>query len=71
MTCTVKVKNGRIWPPPRVELPDGTELRLTIPNSLSQASFAERYATHIGIADDLPADLAANLYHYVHGHRKK
>jgi len=54
-----------------MELPDGAEVRLTIPDSLSQPSFAERYAAYIGVADDLPRDLAANLDHYVHGHRKK
>ena len=71
MTCTVKVKDGSIRLPPGMELPDGAEVRLTIPDSLSQPSFAERYAAYIGVADDLPRDLAANLDHYVHGHRKK
>ena len=71
MTCTVKVKDGSIRLPPGVDLPDGAEVRLTIPDSPSQASFAERYAAYIGIADDLPSDLAANLDHYVHGHPKK
>ena len=54
-----------------MELPDRAEGRLTTPDSLSQPSFAERYAAYIGVADDLPRDLAANLDHYVHGHRKK
>lgn len=71
MTCTVKVKDGTIRLPPGVELPDGAEVRLTIPDVASQASFAERYAGYIGVLDDLPPDLAANLDHYVHGHRKK
>lgn len=61
MTCTVKVANGTIKLPPGVELPDGAEVRLTIPDSPAQASFAERYAAYIGVAEDLPADLAANL----------
>jgi hypothetical protein len=71
MTCTVKVKDGTIRLPPGVELPDGAEVRLTIPDEAGQASFAERYAGYIGVVDDLPPDLAANLDHYVHGHRKK
>ena len=71
MTCTVKVKDGAIRLPPGVELPDGAEVRLTIPDSVSPPSFAERYAAYIGVAADLPPDLAANLDHYVHGHRKK
>ena len=65
---------AREWPgdaPPGVELPDGAEVRLTIPDSGSQPSFAERYAAYIGVAEDLPSDLAANLDHYVHGRRKK
>jgi hypothetical protein len=70
MTCNVKVANGVIRLPPGVNLPDGAEVRLTIPDSLAPASFAERYAAYIGVADDLPADLATNLDHYVHGHRK-
>jgi len=38
---------------------------------VTQPSFAERYTDYIGIASDLPADLAANLDHYIHGHEKK
>lgn len=60
VTCTVKVKDGSVRLPPGMELPDGAEVRLTIPDSLSQPSFAERYAAYIGVADDLPRDLAAN-----------
>ena len=71
MTCTVKVKDGAIRLPPGVVLPDGAEVRLTIPDPVSQPSFAERYAAYIGVAEDLPPDLAANLDHYVHGHGKR
>ena len=71
MTCTVKVKDGAIPLPPGVELSDGAEVLLTIPDSVAQPSFAERYAAYIGVAADLPPDLASNVDHYVHGHRKK
>ena len=71
MTCTVKVKDGAVQLPAGVELPDGAEVRLIIPDSAPPPSFAERYAAYIGVAEDLPPDLAANLDHYVHGHRKK
>jgi hypothetical protein len=71
MICTVKVANGAVVLPPGVNLPDGAEVRLTIPDSQAQPSFAERYAAYIGVADDLPADLAANLDHYIHGQTKK
>jgi hypothetical protein len=71
MTWTVKVANGAIKLPPGVQLPDGAEVQLTIPNPQTQQSFAERYAAYIGVAGDLPEDLAANLDHYAHGHPKK
>ncbi len=70
MTCTVKSAGGKLTLPAGLELPDGTEVQLTIPDSLAPPSFAERYAAYIGAAEDLPADLAANLDHYLHGHRK-
>ena len=71
MTCKVKVENGAIRLPPGLQLPDGAEVQLIIPDSAANGSFAERYAAYIGAADDLPADLAQNLDHYVHGHRRK
>ncbi len=72
MTCTVKVANGSVPLPPGVELPDGAEVQLIIPDATAQpTSFADRYAAYIGAADDLPADLSSNLDHYVHGHGRK
>lgn len=71
MICTVKVENGTIRLPPGLHLPEGSEVQLTVPDSVATASFAERYAAYIGAANDLPADLAQNLDHYVHGHRKQ
>jgi hypothetical protein len=65
MTWTAKVTNGAIKLPPGLELPDGAEVRLTVPDSQAQPSFAERYAAFIGVASDLPVDLAANLNHCV------
>jgi len=71
MTCIVKVENGAIRLPPGIHLPDGAEVQLTVPDAPASGSFADRYAAYIGAADDLPADLAQNLDHYVHGQRKK
>ena len=67
MSFTGTVKDGVVILPPGLKLPEGLEVQLTVPDS---ASFAERYAAYIGAADDLPSDLATNLDHYVHGHRK-
>lgn len=71
MSVVGTVKNGVVVLPPGVKLPDGMEVQLNIPDSAAPPSFADRYATYIGAAADLPADLAENLDHYVHGHRKK
>jgi hypothetical protein len=70
MTCTVKIANGVVRLPSGLNLPDGAEVQLTVPDSAVTTAFADRYARYIGAADDLPADLAANLDHYVHGQRK-
>jgi len=66
MTCTVKIANGIIRLPSELNLPDGAEVQLTVPDTALESSFAERYANYIGVANDLPADLAANLDDYVH-----
>jgi hypothetical protein len=72
MTCVGKVERGAVVLPPEVKLPDGTEVVLTIPEKTpGSATFAERYKEFLGMADDLPADLARNLDHYLHGHPKK
>ena len=70
MSFTGTVKNGVITLPPGLKLPEGLEVQFTVPEAPASSSFAERYAAYIGAADDLPPDLAENLDHYVHGHRK-
>ena len=70
MSFTATVKDGVVVLPAGLKLPDGLEVQLTVPDSAAPSSFAERYAAYIGAADDLPSDLAENLDHYVHGHRR-
>ena len=70
MTFIGRVSNGTIVLPPDAHLPEGTEVRVEALASGAR-NLAERYARLIGIADDLPADLAENLDHYVHGHPKR
>jgi len=70
MSYVGKVKNGVVVLPPGVKLPDGTEVQLVVPETTIDPSFADRYSSYIGAADDLPPDLAENLDHYVHGHPK-
>lgn len=70
MSFIGRVSNGTIVLPPDSHLPEGTEVRVELLASGAR-SLAERYAGLIGIADDLPADLAENIDHYVHGHSKR
>lgn len=70
MNFTAIVEKDTIKLPEGVHLPDGT--RVTIePELPKRRTVAERYASMIGIADDVPTDLARNLDHYLHGHPKK
>ena len=72
MICVGKVVNGAVLLPPELKLPEGAEVVVSIPEpGAAGATFAERYQEFIGMADDLPPDLAHNLDHYVHGHPKK
>ena len=72
MICIGKVSKGTVALPKGIDLPDGTEIEMHIPESgPALASFAERFQNFIGMAEDLPADLAENLDHYLHGHPKK
>lgn len=64
------IKDGVVVLPPEVNLPNGTVVEMTVTDSPVGPSFAERYAAYIGMADDLPADLAEHLDHYVHGQPK-
>ena len=67
-----KVANGAVVLPPEADLPDGTEVEVTpVRESPAAKSFHGRYARFAGMARDLPADLAENHDHYLHGHPKK
>ena len=70
MSITATVENDTIKLPAGVHLPDGTEVRVDLVEQ-ERPSLAERYADLIGIAEDLPPDLARNLDHYLHGHPKQ
>lgn len=67
MSITAVVEKNTIKLPPETCLPDGTRVRIELIVPVAR-KLAERYSGLIGMADDLPADLAQNLDHYVHGH---
>ena len=70
MSITAIVENDTIKLPPGLHLPDGTEVCIET-KAPADRSVAERYATLAGAAEDMPADLARNLDHYLHGHARK
>lgn len=74
MCITVIVENDTIKLP--VHVRDGTRLEITLPrdgaspetvSTAPRNTIAECYATFVALADDMPADLARNLDHYIHG----
>lgn len=82
MSFTATIENGAIIIPEGLNLPDGTVVRVE-PAGVSKpangaetpkpepGSFGEYFAEFIGMADDLPSDLAAQVDHYVHGQPKR
>jgi hypothetical protein len=66
MSFTATVENDTFKLPPGVHLPDGTKVTVE-----PQRTVADRLAAFIGIADDLPSDLARNHDHYLHGAPKR
>ena len=73
MSITAIVENDTIKLP--VHVPDGTRLEITLPEEsavpVPRRTLAERYAKFVGLADDLPSDMAKNHDHYLHGAPKR
>ena len=67
MSVTATVEAGTIHLPPEVRWPSGTVVRIE-PVEDQPATLLETLKQFDGIAGDMPADLASNLDHYVHGH---
>lgn len=76
MTYRGRVQNGVVVLDDGAELPDGMAVRVEpveTPGDASQDSdeFVRRMLEIAGTAEGLPADLARNHDHYLHGHPKK
>ena len=69
-TFTTKVEEGKIVLPPDVDWPNGTIVRVE-PVVKTRPTVWEVLDKYDGIVTDMPADLAENIDHYVHGHPKK
>ena len=70
MSITATVEKDTIKLPPGVHFPDGTPVRIE-PIEDHGPTLAERLASFIGVARDLPPDLAENHDHYLYGTPKR
>jgi hypothetical protein len=69
VSITAVIENGTIKLPKNVRWKSGTVVRI---EPLEKSStLLDALKDFDGMAKDLPADLADNLDHYVHGHSKK
>lgn len=72
-----KVSKGTVNLPPGVNLPDGTEVELILPepetasHESSETSFVLRETASVLVTSQLPDDLAANHDYYLHGGKKQ
>jgi predicted DNA-binding antitoxin AbrB/MazE fold protein len=69
MSITAVIEKGTIKLPKNLPWKSGTVVRIEAVEEPSATLF-EALKEFDGMADDLPADLAANLDHYVHGHSR-
>ena len=71
MTYRGHVENGVVVLDQPLALPDGTQENIEPANPPRSRTLAERLHRVIGAAKGLPADLARNHDHYLHGRPKK
>jgi hypothetical protein len=70
MSITAVIEKGTIKLPKNIPWKSGTVVRIE-PVEDASPTLLDALKEFDGMADDLPADLAANLDHYVHGHSRK
>jgi hypothetical protein len=67
MTITGIVQNGQIVLEPGISLPEGTRVNIVVPPAEQRPTLSERLLKHAGTVTDLPADMAEQHDHYIHG----
>ena len=66
-----RVKDGRIELDEAVPLPEGTAVEVVVApgaESRHEPTLYDELKDVVGILDDLPADAATNMDHYLYGH---
>jgi len=72
MTYRGRVRNGVVVLEPPVDLPEGVEVEVhPVTAGADGRTLYERLKDVVGIAQGLPADLAENHDHYIHGAAKR
>lgn len=66
-----RIKNGVVVFEEDVPLPEGTEVRVRAVGPGGGKTLADRFRDVIGSIADLPADMARNHDHYIHGTAKE
>ncbi|GIW79053.1 MAG: hypothetical protein KatS3mg105_0860 [Gemmatales bacterium] len=67
MTLQGTVRNGVIVLDPPGQLPEGTRVKVLVTEEAASPTLRERLRKLAGTVDDLPADMARNHDHYIHG----
>jgi hypothetical protein len=70
MTYRGHIENGLVVFDESVSLPEGTKVCVE-PITQRRITLAERFKDVIGCISDLPADMAENHDHYIHGTAKR
>ena len=65
------VKGGVVVLDPKVELPEGIEVKVEPVPTSPRKTLAEQLGDLIGSVPDLPADMAEQHDHYLHGVPKR
>jgi hypothetical protein len=71
MTYRGCVSNGVILLEQGANLPEGTEVRVEPVEQPARQTLYERFKDFVGQATDLPADMAQQHDHYIHGTPKR
>ncbi len=66
-----RVENGVVVLDNPIRLPEGTKVRVEPIEEQARRTLAERFRNIIGVADDMPEDMAERHNHYIHGTPKK